>query len=76
MEVDILERKKSDAIHIFSKIIGVADMYHAMTSERMYRKKQSPFKVIELMMQDYFGKFDITILKALTTRYYKFHDWK
>lgn len=58
-------RKKGDAIHIFSKIIAVADVYHAMTSERIYRKKQSPFKVMEMIMQDDFGKFDITIVKTL-----------
>lgn len=60
-----LLRKKGDAIHIFSKIIAVADVYHAMTSERIYRKKQSPFKVMEMIMQDDFGKFDLTIVKTL-----------
>lgn len=58
-------RKKGDAIHIFSKIIAVADVYHAMTSERIYRKKQSPFKVMEMIMQDDFGKFDLRIVKTL-----------
>lgn len=60
-----LQRKKGDAIHIFAKIIAVADVYHAMTSERIYRKKQSPFKVMEMIMQDDFGKFDLTIVKTL-----------
>ena len=60
-----LLRKKGDAIHIFSKIIAVADVYHAMTSERIYRKKQSPFKVMEMILQDDFGKFDIRIVKTL-----------
>ena len=60
-----LLRKKGDAIHIFSKIIAVADVYHAMTSERIYRKKQSPFKVMEMIMQDDFGKFDLRIVKTL-----------
>jgi HD-GYP domain-containing protein (c-di-GMP phosphodiesterase class II) len=53
-------------IHSVAKLIGVADAYHAMTSERLYRKKQSPFKVLELMRQDYFGKFDLAALKALS----------
>ena len=60
-----LQRKKGDAIHIFSKIIAVADVYHAMTSERIYRKKQSPFKVMEMILHDDFGKFDLTIVKTL-----------
>jgi HD-GYP domain-containing protein (c-di-GMP phosphodiesterase class II) len=59
------QRKKGEAIHIFSRIIAVADVYHAMTSERIYRKKQSPFKVMEMIMHDDFGKFDIRIVRSL-----------
>lgn len=59
------QRKKKDDIHIFSRILAVADVYHAMTSERLYRKKQSPFKVMEMIMHDDFGKFDIAIVKVL-----------
>lgn len=51
--------------HAFAKIVAVADVYHAMTSERTYRKKQSPFKVMEMIMQDDFGKFDITVINEL-----------
>ncbi|WP_400244666.1 HD-GYP domain-containing protein [Niallia sp. JL1B1071] len=53
-------------IHAFAKIIAVADTFHAMTSERLYRKKQSPFRVIEQMHQDHFGEFDLTILQSLS----------
>ena len=56
---------KSNKIHPIAQIIAVADTYHAMTSERMYRKKQSPFRVLELMLQDQFGQFDISALNAL-----------
>jgi len=58
---------KSNMIHPIAKIIAVADTYHAMTSERLYRKKQSPFKVLEMMQQDYFGKFDLAALNALSS---------
>jgi HD-GYP domain-containing protein (c-di-GMP phosphodiesterase class II) len=56
---------KGDKIHPFAKIIGTADTFHAMTSERLYRSKQSPFKVLEMMSEDQFGKFDPVVLKAL-----------
>ena len=36
-----------------------------MTSERIYRIKQSPFKVMEMILHDDFGKFDLTIVKTL-----------
>lgn len=51
--------------HTFSRVVAVADVYHAMTSERSYRKKQSPFKVMEMILHDDFGKFDISVIKIL-----------
>ncbi len=56
---------KGQSLHLFSKIVAVADVYHAMTSERVYRKKHSPFKVLEMIMQDDFGKFDLQVINAL-----------
>jgi HD-GYP domain-containing protein (c-di-GMP phosphodiesterase class II) len=52
-------------LHPFSKILAVADVYLAMTAERPYRSKQSPFKVLEMMMKDQFGKFDHQVIRAL-----------
>ena len=49
----------------YSQIIAVADIYHAMTSERLYRTKQSPFIVIEMIKESEFGKFDIKVVQAL-----------
>lgn len=57
--------KKGQSPHAFSRIVAVADVYHAMTSERNYRKKQSPFKVMEMILHDDFGKFDIGVVKTL-----------
>ncbi|MBM7552212.1 HD domain-containing phosphohydrolase [Thalassobacillus pellis] len=54
---------KGKKIHQFAKIIAVSDMYHAMTSERPYRKKQSPFKVLEEMIQAQFGQFELTVVQ-------------
>ena len=49
----------------YSQIIAVADVFHAMTSERLYRTKQSPFIVIEMIKESEFGKFDIKVVQAL-----------
>ncbi|MDL4840919.1 HD-GYP domain-containing protein [Aquibacillus rhizosphaerae] len=51
-------------IHPYACILAVSDSYHAMTSERVYQKKQSPFKVIEEMMLDQFDKFDHEVLRV------------
>lgn len=56
---------KSEKITVFAQILAVADVYHAMTSERVYRTKESPFKVIEMLMEEEFGKFDIKVVHAL-----------
>lgn len=56
---------KGSAIHPYAQIVAVADVYHAMTSERIYQKKKSPYKVLETILQDEFGKFDITSVQAL-----------
>ncbi|MEJ9279643.1 HD-GYP domain-containing protein [Ureibacillus thermosphaericus] len=49
-----------------AQIIAVADTFHAMTSERLYRSKESPFKVIEMIKEEEFGKFDIQVVNAMT----------
>ncbi|UOR10745.1 HD-GYP domain-containing protein [Halobacillus amylolyticus] len=56
---------KQDKIHLFSQIIAVSDMYHAMTSERIYRKKQSPFKVLEAVLKEQFGRYDHQVIQVL-----------
>lgn len=48
----------SNQIHDNAKIIAVADIYDAMTSKRIYRKKICPFDVIECIQRDYFRKLD------------------
>jgi HD-GYP domain-containing protein (c-di-GMP phosphodiesterase class II) len=58
---------ESKKIPQFAKIIGIADIFHAMTSERLYRNKQSPYKVLEMILEENVGKFDIRILKILTS---------
>lgn len=51
-------------IPIYAKIIAVADIYDAMTSNRSYRDKLCPFEVIrEFEMQTY-GKLDTQVLSV------------
>lgn len=66
------QKMRAKSMHLFSKIIAVADVFHAMTSERFYRRKQSPFKVIEMILHDDFGKFDITVVQTLLSGFSNF----
>lgn len=51
-------RKKGNEINYYSKIIAICDIYHAMTSDRVYRKAQPVHKVLEQLRQDSFGKLE------------------
>lgn len=54
-----------ESITEISQIISVADVYQAMVSERPYRQKENPFKVIESMKEEEFGKFSPHVLNVL-----------
>ncbi|MHC1746386.1 MAG: HD-GYP domain-containing protein [Negativicutes bacterium] len=48
-------------IHPYAKIIAVADVYDAMTSDRIYRAKVTPFFVLEMMAQKMFDEYDPSV---------------
>ncbi|MDA3846158.1 MAG: HD domain-containing protein, partial [Vallitaleaceae bacterium] len=53
---------KGPDIHPFGKLIAIADIYDAMTSNRSYHKKFSPFKVINMFEQESYGLLDTKFL--------------
>ncbi|WP_371368767.1 hypothetical protein SRRS_22120 [Sporomusa rhizae] len=48
----------SDQIHKYAKIIAIADIYDAMTSDRVYHRKATPFAVVEMIVEEMFNKLD------------------
>lgn len=54
---------KSAAIHKYAKIIAIADYYVAMCSTKLYRPAQSPFRTIEQIKNDSFGRLDRTYVQ-------------
>jgi putative nucleotidyltransferase with HDIG domain len=55
---------KGDKISMMAKVIAVADIYDAMTSNRVYREKESPFEVFHIMEEEYVGKLDVAVVNA------------
>lgn len=53
---------KNEQIHDFGKIIAITDIYDAMTSDRSYHKRFSPFKVIKMFEQEAYGLLDTKYL--------------
>ncbi len=59
---------KSEQIDDFAKIIAIADVYDAMTSNRRYRKAICPFDVVENFERDGFLKYDPKYLMTFMER--------
>ncbi|MFZ5966182.1 MAG: HD-GYP domain-containing protein [Bacillota bacterium] len=64
---------KGDKIHEYAKIIGIADVFDAMTSNRVYKEKESPFKVAELIVENSFGILDPVIANVFLSNISKFY---
>lgn len=55
---------KSDKIHFFAQIAALADVYDAMTSDRIYRKKYYPHEALEYFMGNGNIHFKIDLVQA------------
>lgn len=53
-----------DQIHLYAKIVHVADVYDALTSRRVYKKPYSPAEAMEYLMGGCGILFDQKIVKA------------
>lgn len=65
---------KGDKIHAYAKIVAIADMYHAMTSNRYYRKAESPYLVLEELHSESFGKLDPLYVQTFIERTTQLHN--
>ncbi|GIP50949.1 Cyclic di-GMP phosphodiesterase response regulator RpfG [compost metagenome] len=63
----------SDKIHIYAKIVSVADIFHAMTLNRRYRKAKSPYLVLEEIRSEAFGKLDPGVVQTFVDKVTQFH---
>ena len=55
---------RDNEIHLFAKIIAIADVYDAMTQDRVYKKGVNPFAAFEMFQTRGMGMFDIHVLKV------------
>lgn len=56
-----------EKIHLFGRLIAIADVYSAMTADRVYREKMSPFQVAKLITDYSFGYLDPKAVKVFLT---------
>jgi len=58
--------KREDEIHEFARIVAIADVYDALTSDRVYKKKIFPHEAIEYLISMGNHHFDYDIVKKFT----------
>lgn len=61
-------RVSGEQIHLYARIVAIADMFHAMTMDRAHKKAESPFIVLEKLQQDSFGKLDPQLVMTFIKR--------
>ncbi|MEH6942591.1 HD-GYP domain-containing protein [Bacillus sp. JJ722] len=61
-------RLNGTQIHPYAKIVSVADVFHALSSDRSYRKAMPFYEVIMKMQDDVKGRFDTEVLIVFIRR--------
>jgi HD-GYP domain-containing protein (c-di-GMP phosphodiesterase class II) len=64
---------RSENIHPYSRIIAIADVYHAMSSQRLHREPTSPYLVMEELSKESFGKLDPAYVQTFIHKISQFH---
>lgn len=65
---------ESNSIHIYSRIVGIVDIFHAMTLNKAYRKGQSPYLVLEQINTESFGKLDPNLVQTFIKKVTEFNN--
>ncbi len=58
----------STKINDFAKIVSVADVYDAVTSDRVYQKARSPFELIDIFEEEMFIRLDSSFCLPMLTQ--------
>lgn len=56
-------RKTKDNLHVYAKIVSVADVFDAVTADKVYRKKEDPYRAMYYIIDELDTKFDREIVK-------------
>lgn len=65
---------KGEKIHPYAKVIAIADIFHAMTSQRQHRKAISSYLVLEELFKESFGKLDPSLVQTFIQKVTQFHN--
>lgn len=65
---------KSDKIHIYAKVVAIADIFHAMSNPRYYKNAISPYLVLEELLKESFGRVDPAMVQTLINKVTTFQN--
>lgn len=64
---------KGDSIHLYGRILAVADVFDAMSTNKNYREKHSPFQVAEEISKSSFGSLDPKVSRIFLDNIARFY---
>lgn len=64
---------KGDSIHEYAKIMAVCDIYHAITSNRVYKDKDSPLRAADYLRRESFTSLDPNITQVFLKNISRFY---
>lgn len=62
-----------ERIHKYAKVIAICDIYHALTSRRVYRDRENPLIVAEYLRKESFTNLDPHIVQVFLKNISKFY---
>jgi len=64
---------KGEKIGMYAKIISVADVYDALTSERVYKKRFTPFDTFRELERIGYGHFDTRVMMTFLSNIFSYY---
>lgn len=65
---------RGDKIHLYSKIVAITDVFHAMRTNRYHKSGTSPYLVLEQLLNESFGKLDPVLVQTFINKVTSFHN--
>lgn len=62
---------RGNEIHIYGRICAIADVYNALTTDRPYRKKMTPFEALKLMRDEMLHHFQKDLFEQFVLLFMK-----
>jgi uncharacterized domain HDIG len=64
---------RNDDINLFTKIISVSDVFDAMTSDRVYKRRTTPFEVFQMFKTVGIGVFDLSVINTVLDNFPRYY---